>query len=70
MKRVSLGEAVDEVSVYLQGKNMMPYFVVIDGANEYTEFLSCFSSLPIVHTSDFCKEDSLPDYARLWQIGR
>lgn len=65
MKRVSLGEAVDEVTAYLQGKNMMPYFVLIDGANEYTEFLSCFSSLSIVHTSDFCKEDFLPDYGRL-----
>ena len=65
MKRMSVGKAVDEVNTYLQGKNRMPYFVIINGSNEYIEFLSCFSSLPIIYTSDFCEEDSLPDYDRL-----
>lgn len=57
--------AIDEVIAYLRGKNRMPYFVIINGTNEYIDFLSHFSALSTMHTSDFCEEDSLPDYDRL-----
>lgn len=61
MKAITAHEAIDNIRTYLKSDNVYPYFVVVDGSDEYRHILTEFASLKKIRISSFCNNDSYPD---------
>jgi len=61
---VSVEKAIEEVNKYLKNSAHTPFFVIVDGNDEYNKILDI--ELSKKNTSDFCYGDAYPDYDSLY----
>ena len=61
-----ISNAVSRVDEYLHSELNLPFFVSVECGESYTELCGDFSGLHVVKVSDYCAEDSNPDYDRLF----
>lgn len=65
---VSKENALEQAKKYLNSAVTTPFFIVIEDGDALEYFRKEFNfSLPTVFTSDFCQEDSFPDFDKLHQ---
>lgn len=61
-----ISNAVSRVDEYLHSELNLPFFVSVECGESYTKLCGDFSGLRVVKVSDYCAEDSNPDYDRLF----
>jgi len=66
LSTISVNEAIKQIKAYLSGTSAYPFFVVVDGSTGYASILNCFSFLNRMRVSDYCSDNSLADYDRLY----
>ena len=57
---------VNKIKEYLGSKAYTPFFVSVGNAEDYKELKSNFQFLPVIRVSNYCREDTLPDYDALY----
>lgn len=64
--KLSLQKGLEAINEYINGTVSFPFFVAVNGSADIARILSALpSSFSSVMTSDFCKDDSYPDYDKL-----
>lgn len=64
--KLSLQKGIDSINEYINGNVPFPFFVAVNGSADIARILSALpSSFSAVMTSDFCRDDSYPDYDKL-----
>lgn len=64
--KLSLQRGIEAINEYINGDVSFPFFVVVDGSADIARILSALpSNFSTVMTSDFCMDDSYPDYDKL-----
>ena len=61
MRLIAVKEAEENIREYLGSNNVYPYFVSVNGSDEYGHLLDMFSSLEKIRISDFCNVDAYPN---------
>lgn len=61
-----ISNAVKRIDEYLHSKLNLPFFVSVECGESYTKLYEGLSGLRVVKVSDYCTEDSHPDYDRLF----
>ena len=59
---MQISDAVKRIQGYLNNSLNLPFFVSVEDGNDYVDLCEKFSGLHIVKVSDYCEEDSQPDY--------
>ena len=63
---MQISDAVKRIQGYLNNSLNLPFFVSVEDGNDYVDLCEKFSGLHIVKVSDYCEEDSQPDYDKLF----
>lgn len=64
--KLSLQKGLEAINEYINGNVSFPFFVAVDGSADIARILSTLpSNFATVMTSDFCQDDSYPDYDKL-----
>ena len=63
---MKFSDIVNKIKEYLGSKSYTPFFVSVGNAEDYKELKSNFQFLPVIRVSDYCREDTLPDYDALY----
>lgn len=63
---MQISDAVKRIQGYLNNSLNLPFFVSVEDGNNYVDLCEKFSGLHIVRVSDYCEEDSHPDYDKLF----
>ena len=58
---MTLIEVQEQIEKYLNSSSYLPYFVSVDGSDEYNSLIHSYSKLAPIRISSFCAEDSFPD---------
>lgn len=64
---MQVSDAVKRIEGYLNNSFNLPFFVSVEDGDNYVEFCKKFSGLHIIKVSDYCEEDSHPDYDKLFE---
>lgn len=62
----TIEEAIKKINQYINSKAAYPYFIVVDGSNEYNRLLYYYQSLQKVKVSDYCGDNSFPNFDALF----
>ncbi len=66
MQTVTPDEAILRINNYLNNTIAHPYFVIVDGSEAYQIVYEKFSYLEKINVSNYCSDNSFPDYDRLF----
>ena len=66
MRTVTPDEAILRINNYLNNTIAHPYFVIVDGSEAYQIVYDKFSYLEKINLSNYCSDNSFPDYDRLF----
>ena len=57
---------MENINNYLNNTIAHPYFVIVDGSDAYQIVYDKFSYLEKINLSNYCSDNSFPDYDRLF----
>lgn len=63
---MQISDAVKRIDEYLKNSFKLPFFVSVECSKDYADLCKELSGLHIVKVSDYCAEDSYPDYDKLF----
>lgn len=63
---MDISHAVSCIKTYLNSKSNLPFFVSADGSAEYEQLHKELLGLQIIKTSNYCADDSYPDFDKLY----
>ena len=61
-----ISDAVKRIDEYLKSSLNQPFFVSVDCGESHSELCAKLSGLHMIKVSDFCADDSYPDYDKLF----
>lgn len=67
---MQISDAVRRIEKYLNSSLNLPFFVSVENGRDYVDLCKRFSGLHTVRISDYCEEDSYPDYDKLFDTLR
>ena len=61
-----ISDAVKRIDEYLKSGLNLPFFVSVECGSSHSELCGNLSGLNTIKVSDFCADDSYPDYDKLF----